>query len=309
MPNFVVSSLPAYVQENKDLLLKNFALVGGGTRPRISIQTGIKHSAYINFMEISPVLQDGSNCGFSSAGDITLTQRLIETAAVKINLDICPKTLRGKYAEYLISMSAIEDPLPFEAFIMEGLTNSLNEKTEHLIWQGDTTLTSNTDLKWINGFLKIAATESEVIDVAFDSTDLYGSIVAVYAALPEEVIKRGAEIYISPANFRSFMLEMVEKNYFHYPGAIEAAPQEFYLPGTNTKVVSTEGLSGVNDKILGTFPKNLFYGCDMENDEEEIKVWYSDDDDLYKLKALWNPGAQIAFPDMVVLASVPVAQG
>lgn len=302
MANFVVSSLPAYVQDNRDLLLKNFALVGG-TRSRISVQTGVKKSAYINFIEIAPTLQDGSGCAFQNAGDVTLSQRTIETAAIKINLDICPKTLRGKYAEYLISMNAAEHPLPFEEYIMQGVTNVLARKIETLIWQGDVAQTSDANLKWIDGFLKIAGAEAAVTDVTIDTTDVYASILAVYNALPDEVIERGAEIYVSPANFRKFMQELVAKNYFHYAGAIEAAPTEFYFPGTNAKVVMTPGLTGVNNKIVGTFAKNLFYGCDMESDDEVIEVWWSQDDRNYKLAAEWNSGVQIAFPDMVVLGA------
>jgi hypothetical protein len=63
------------------------------------------------------------------------------------------------------------------------------------------------------------------------------------------------------------------------------------------------GLAGVENKILGTFAKNLFYGCDMENDEEVIDLWYSQDDRLFRLAAEWNPGVQIAFPNMVVVAA------
>lgn len=302
MANFVVSSLPAYVQDNRDLLLKNFALVGG-TRSRISVQTGVKKSAYINFIEIAPTLQDGSGCAFQNAGDVTLSQRTIETAAIKINLDICPKTLRGKYAEYLISMNAAEHPLPFEEYIMQGVTNVLARKIETLIWQGDVAQTSDANLKWIDGFLKIAGAEAAVTDVTIDTTDVYTSILTVYNALPDEVIERGAEIYVSPANFRKFMQDLVAKNYFHHAGAIEAAPTEFYFPGTNAKVVMTPGLTGVNNKIVGTFAKNLFYGCDMEGDEEVIEVWWSQDDRNYKLAAEWNSGVQIAFPDMVVLGA------
>jgi hypothetical protein len=301
MPNFVVTSLPAYVQENKDMLLKNFALVGDGTRSRISVQTGVKSSAYINFIEVDPTLQDGTGCGFTSQGEVELTQRKIETAAIKVNLEICPKTLRGKYAEYLIRMNATEDSLPFEQYLMDGLINNLNKKTEVLMWQGDTSKTGDANLKWINGFLKIAETETDVVDVTIEGTSVYDDIMKVYVALPDEVIERGGEIYVSPANYRKFLQEMVAKNYFHYASAVEAAPEEFYFPGTNVKVVSTYGLTGVNDAIVGTFAKNLFYGCDMEGDEEDIKVWFSDDDDLYKIKVLWNMGVQIAFPDMVVL--------
>ena len=302
MPNFVTNSLPKYVQENKDMLLKNFALVGGSTRSRISVQTGIKSTGRINFMEIAPVLQDGNGCGFNAEGTASLSQRDIETAVIKVNLDICPETLRGKYAEYLIKTNATAETLPFEQYIMEGVTNVLTKKNEVLMWQGDKA-SGNADLKWINGFIKIAGAEADVKDVEITTDKIYDAILAVYMELPDEVIERGAEIYVSPANFRKFMQELVAKNYFHYAGASEAAPEEFYFPGTNAKVVLTPGLTGVNDKILGTFAKNLFYGCDMEGDAEDIKVWFSDDDDLYKLKVKWNMGVQIAFPDMVVLGA------
>ena len=284
------------------MLLKNFALVGGSTRSRISVQTGIKSTGRINFMEIAPVLQDGNGCGFNAEGAVSLSQRDIETAVIKVNLDICPETLRGKYAEYLIKTNATAETLPFEQYIMEGVTNVLTKKNEVLMWQGDKA-SGNTDFKWIDGFIKIAGAEAGVKDVEITTDKIYDAILAVYAELPDEVIERGAEIYVSPANFRKFMQELVAKNYFHYAGAIEAAPEEFYFPGTNAKVVLTPGLTGVNDKILGTFAKNLFYGCDMEGDAEDIKVWFSDDDDLYKLKAKWNMGVQIAFPDMVVLGA------
>ena len=299
---FNVSTLPAYVQDNKDLLLKNFALVGG-TRSRISIQTGVKHSAHLNFMEVAPTLQDGAGCAFTNAGEVSLTQRTIETAAIKINLDLCPKTLRGKYAEYLIQMNAAEHELPFEAYIMEGVTNVLAKKIETLMWQGDKSKSADANLKWVDGFLKIAEGESEVKDVTITTDSIYGAIAKVYAELPDEVIERGAEIYVSPANYRKFMMEMVEKNFFHYAGAVEAAPTEFYFPGTSAKVVMTAGLTGVNDKIVGTFAKNLFYGCDMENDEEVIEIWWSQDDRNFKLAAEWSSGVQIAFPDMVVLGA------
>ena len=190
---FNVSTLPAYVQDNKDLLLKNFALVGG-TRSRISIQTGVKHSAHLNFMEVAPTLQDGAGCAFTNAGEVSLTQRTIETAAIKINLDLCPKTLRGKYAEYLIQMNAAEHELPFEAYIMEGVTNVLAKKIETLMWQGDKSKSADANLKWVDGFLKIAEGESEVKDVTITTDSIYGAIAKVYAELPDEVIERGAEI-------------------------------------------------------------------------------------------------------------------
>lgn len=296
MPNFVVTSLPAYVQDKKDLLIKNFALVGGETRKRISVQTGIKKDEHINYLNLTPTFQSGVGCGFTAQGEATLTQRLIETARFKVNMEFCPDTLIGKYAEYQVSINASEnESLPFEAYIMEALTNEIVKKIETTIWGG----VKATDL--IDGFITLAKADSDVVDVVIEGTSAYADILKVYNAMSEYTLEQGGEIYVSPAKFRAFMQEMVEKNYFHYnPGNAELG--EFLLPGSNVKVVRTPGLAGKTE-VVGTFAKNMYYGCDLENAAEDIKVWYSDDDDLIKVAAKWNMGVQFAFPGEVVLGA------
>ena len=303
--NFVVTSLPAYVQDNKDLIIKNFALVGTASRQRFGIQTGIKTSAYLNYLELNPTLQDGKGCGFTAAGSATLTQRTITTAVIKVNMDVCPDSLLGKYAEYLVRIGANSNELPFEQYIIDGVTTEINKKIEKLIWQGDTTQASNTDLKWINGILKQLASDSDKVAVSIAAnTAIYDAIKAVYLAIPEETLERGAEIYVSPANYRDFLMAMVEKKYFNYSGPQDSAPEEFVFPGTDVKVVKTPGLAGVNDRIVASFPENFVYGCDAEGDLEDVKIWFSDDDDLFKLKVKWNSGIAYRFPNQVTLGTI-----
>lgn len=303
--NFVVSSLPAYVQDNKDLIIKNFALVGTASRQRFGIQTGIKTSAYLNYLELNPTLQDGKGCGFTAAGSATLTQRTITTAVIKVNMDVCPDSLLGKYAEYLVRIGANSNELPFEQYIIDGVTTEINKKIEKLIWQGDTTQSTNTDLKWINGILKQLASDSDKVAVSIAAnTAIYDAIKAVYLAIPEETLERGAEIYVSPANYRDFLMAMVEKKYFNYSGPQDSAPEEFVFPGTDVKVVKTPGLAGVNDRIVASFPENFVYGCDAEGDLEDVKIWFSDDDDLFKLKVKWNSGIAYRFPNQVTLGTI-----
>ena len=303
--NFVVTSLPAYVQDNKDLIIKNFALVGTASRQRFSIQTGIKTSAYLNYLELNPTLQDGKGCGFTASGSATLTQRTITTAVIKVNMDVCPDSLLGKYAEYLVRIGANSNELPFEQYIIDGVTTEINKKIEKLIWQGDTSQASNTDLKWINGILKQLASDSDKVSVSIAAnTAIYDAIKAVYLAIPEETLERGAEIYVSPANYRDFLMAMVEKKYFNYSGPQDSAPEEFVFPGTDVKVVKTPGLAGVNDRIVASFPENFVYGCDAEGDLEDVKIWFSDDDDLFKLKVKWNSGIAYRFPNQVTLGTI-----
>ena len=303
--NFVVNTLPAYVQDNKDLIIKNFALVGTASRQRFGIQTGIKTSAYLNYLELNPTLQDGKGCGFTASGSATLTQRTITTAVIKVNMDICPDSLLGKYAEYLVRIGANSNELPFEQYIIDGVTTEINKKIEKLIWQGDTSKSSDTDLKWINGILKQLASDSDKVAVSIAAnTAIYDAIKAVYLAIPEETLERGAEIYVSPANYRDFLMAMVEKKYFNYSGPQDSAPEEFVFPGTDVKVVKTPGLAGVNDRIVASFPENFVYGCDAEGDLEDVKIWFSDDDDLFKLKVKWNSGIAYRFPNQVTLGTI-----
>lgn len=310
--NFVVSGLTAYIEQNKDLLLKNFALVGTATRKRIGVQTGVKFKEHLHYLDLAPTLQSGAECGFSAAGTATLSERTIETARIKVNMDICPDHLVGKYAEYLVRINANANDLPFEQYIVDGILAEVNKKIEKLIWQGDKSQTSDANIKWIDGFLEQFKDENSYLaaymvggSALAHGTSAYNAILAVYMAMPEETLERGGIIFVGPALYREFLMDLVAKNYFHYSGPQDAAPEEVVFPGTDVKVVKTPGLAGTTlPTLVGTFADNLVYGCDMENDNEDIKVWYSDDDDLWKVALKWNSGVAYHFPGQVVMATI-----
>ena len=305
--NFIVSGLPAYVQNNRDLLIKNFALVGTATRQRIGLQTGIKKSAYLNYLDLTSVLQDGASCGHNALDTITLSNRTISVALIKEDGMICPETLVGKYAEYLVKVNAKDNELPFEQYIVDALVNNINKKIEKLIWLGDTAQTSDTDIKWLDGIIAQLDDDASCIDVDInEGTSAYGGILAVYNAMPEEVLERGGMIFVSPAIYRAFLQDMVAINFYHYAGPMDAAPEEFILPGTDVKVVKTPGLAG-SLKIVGTFADNLVYGTDGENDNEVIDIWWSQDKRVFLYQVKWATGIAYRYPDMNVLGTFAAA--
>lgn len=304
--NFLVTSLPDYVQTNRELIIKSFGLVGTGTRSRIGIQTGIKKSAYLNFLDLSTVLQDGSDCAFNPLDEITLSQREINVAAIKVDGQICPETLLGKYAEYLVRINATENDLPFEQYILDTLVKQINKKIETLIWQGDT---SNSDL--IDGFLTQFAADTNVISATLTSiVDAYTAVKTVYFLMPEETLERGGVIFVDPAIFRALLNDLVVLNYFHYDFG-NGNPEEITLPGTDVKVVKTPGLAGTK-ALVGTFADNLVYGTDMENDNEDVDLWWSQDDRVFKYQVKWASGVAYHFPDQIVFGAMdeaPVPMG
>ena len=299
---FDKSGLTAYVEQNKDQILSSIVL-GGKTISRMTKQVGIKTRAMINYLDLDPVFQDGSDCGFTPQGDVVLTQREIITGAIKVNKDLCERTLLGSYAEYEVRVAADDEKLPFEAEIVSLLTDKINAGMEKAVWQGDTD-SDNENLARFDGLLKIAGEETSVVKVSATSSDgAYGAIKKMYMALPEELLEQGASIFVSPEVYREYIQGLVDKNNFHYSAPQNANPDEYYFPGTNVKVVKTLGLAGTK-KMVATYDANMYYGCDLEGAKETVKIWFSDDKDKFNIKVLWNAGVQFAFPNHVVLGTI-----
>ena len=302
-PNFIVSSLPDYVEQNRDLLVKE-AVFGASTINYLNIQTGIKTSAKLNFLAADPVFQDGNGCGFTPDNSVALTQREISTGFIKVNESFCPDTLLGKWAEYLVRIPESQrEELPFERYIIRAISAGISRKLDLAIWQGDTS-SADASLNKFDGFLKIAGNDSDVINVTVPAgASAYDAIKAVILAIPAVDLWGGrARVFVAPDLYRTFLLELVEKNLYHYSGPQNAAPDTFIFPGTNVEVVAVYGLTGASS-IFASITENLYYGTDIENGKEEFKIVYDEKDEVFLLKARWNSGVQYAFSDRVVLAT------
>lgn len=292
---FNVSGLSAYVQENRDNILRK-VILEGDTISKMTKQLGVKTKERLHYFDLNPVIQDGKGCGFSAQGATNITEKDVETAVMKINDEWCNDDLLGKYAEYLVRFGADANAenLAFEQLIADELVKNINKEMEKRVWQG----VKANDL--IDGLLTQAAADNETVKVTFGSGDtLYDKVKAVIMAIPEEILD-DAVVFLSPANFRSLVFELLEKNNFHIaPEEIEKG--EFYFPGTTIPVHKTLGLTGVDGKIYASTWGNMVYATDMMDDKEELRFWFSDDADLHRVKVKWNAGVATYFSDYVVL--------
>lgn len=302
-PNFIVSSLPSYVEQRREPLIRD-VVFGAGSIQHLSLQTGIKTAAKLNILSADPVFQDGSVCGFTPDNTTALTQREIVTGIIKVNESFCPDTLLGKWAEYLVRIPEPQRAeLPFERYIVDIFKEGIRKGIELAIWQGDTT-SLDDKLKWFDGFLKIAGADGNVnaVSIAAGST-AYDAIKAVILAIPEVDIFSGkAKVFVNPGLYQLFLFELVEKNLYHYSGPQNAAPEEYVFPGTNVRVISTYGLTGTYN-IFASASDNLFYGTDVESAAEQFKIVYDEVSETFLLKVRFNAGVQYAFSDRVVLGT------
>lgn len=290
---YKVDTLPAYIKQNRDILIKK-SVLGAKSVDKFTVQPDVKGTAAINLLAITAPLQDASSCGFSAQGDSKFTQRNIAAKPVKVNSQWCPKDLLGKYTEWAVNISAKNPNLPFEEYLTQGIVEDVDKQVEKIAWMG-------SDSLGISGVTEILSAETTTVKKQYASgTSAYDIVKQAYMAIPVDVLDR-AEIFVGRDLFREFMNDMVEKNLYHY-SAGEGSLAEFIFPGTNVKVNATAGLDGSGLAVAGD-PKGIVMGVDLVNDKEDFDLFYSKDSRVWKLVIEFVLGFQVAFPDEMVLVS------
>lgn len=301
---FNVAGLSAYVRENNDLLLSK-AILGAETLDIISIQTGVKYQDRIHLLAVSPTIQSAS-CSFSAAGDATFTQRTITAPALKVDMTFCPEDMLGKYGEWEVNHTAGRETLPFEEKLTTEITKKIARGVEDLIWGGSVALGVSGIAEYISEFTDFS-TKTAVGASGWASVTsvagAYSAILAVYGAIPVEVLD-DAMIFVGEGTYRTFIQNLVAANMYHY--LPEYGDRSYPLPGTTTVVRAVPGLDTVQSgkAIIAGDPKGMFWGCDLENGHEIFDLWYSRDNEQFRLNVKFNGGAQVAFPDQIVVGRV-----
>lgn len=289
-----VSALTAYVEEQRLPLIRKTIFAAPSVK-HFNLQTGIKHAAALNILNTTVEFGDGATCGWNEAGSSAFSQRTLEVGNYKVNMSFCDKAMLKYWNGYEVRVAAGQKSLPFEEDFVAGVIDGIKDKIETAIWQG----VKATDR--MDGILTILSGESDVIEptVAQNAT-VYDKTLAAYQAIPVSILPKAA-IFMGADNFRDLVLELTAQNLYHYSPEVDAA-MEIVLPGTSTKVFGVSGLNGT-DAIVAANPENIYYGVDMEGDDEVFDLWYSKDNQEFRLAVNFNAGVQVAFPDEIVLVA------
>lgn len=286
-----LSALTQYVDENKIGLIRKSAL-GARTLDFVNIQTNVVGPTAVNLLNTNIVFGNGGACGWNEAGESVVSQRVITPALLKVNMSFCDKAMAKYFMNYEVNMAAGRANLPFEEAFTADVVEKTNAKLDDIIWNGVTIGGTK-----YNGYLDIL-TASNIEKTAKGAT-VYGSVKNVYKAIPADVLDR-AVIFVGFDTYRDLVQELVEKNLYHHDIRVDES-YEMVLPGTVTRIVAVPGLNGKNVIVAGN-PEHMFYGTDMTGDDETFKLWYSDDNQEFRLAIGFSAGVQFAFPDQVVWA-------
>ena len=285
-----LTGLTTYVEQNTDNLIAKASL-GAPSLKYFTLQTGVKGETAINVLDTTISLGNGKACGWNESGETKVSQRTIKPWVAKVNRSFCDKAMVDYFMNAEVNIAAGRQTLPFEEKFIADVIKGVNEEVEKAVWQG----TTIGGTKY-NGLLDILAGATKV---ELDTT-VFGTVKKVYKAIPAAVLTDSA-IFMGVDKYRDLVMELVEKNLYHYNVNDNADVFEMVLPGTSTKVIGVPGLNG-KDNVVALPLSETIYGVDMQNDKEEFKFWYSDDNQEFRLAINFNGGVQVAFLDNCVVA-------
>ena len=296
------SKLKSFLDANKDELISK-AVFNSKTSQLLNLQTGVKNPTAIVRLDSSVTLADGTSCGFSATGEDVFTNRILTPAFIKVNKQFCPKDFLNswKATDVKIAATGQEDAMPFEQQILENNIKVLGSIVEKLIWQGDTT-SGVGNMALADGlYTQIDADITNVVIPAANvqakgSDSIWTRVQKLWVAL-DPAIADNCTILMSVSMYKQMLVDLAQANLFHI---FESYDGEYRLrmPGANIDIRGIEGLEGL-DTIIATPLDNLYYGVDLENDSEEVDLFYSKDDRVFKMVIEFVVATNYAIPEYI----------
>ena len=302
---FDVSALVDYVdQTSTDLLLP--AVSAGRTASMVNIQVGIKSSAALQLFDSTVTFQD-DDCAFNSSGTTTFSQRNLAVEAIKVQEALCPKDLEAKWTQILLRAGSNYDESDIPAAYMDIKMQRLQDSLELADWQGEDGVGAG-NLGFYDGFITVIDAAAASVDGNVDgvtvatgitSSNALDIVQGIYSVIPTSVLNADDLVcFMGWDSFRNLVINITDSNFFHY--ATDEATQngELMLPGTGLKIVAVNGLTGTN-RIFAGRASNFYIGMDAMGDDE-MEMWYSQDDRNVKSSISFKRGTQVAYPAELV---------
>lgn len=301
-----LTKLTEYVKQDNLPLIRT-AVIGNRSASEFNLMTGVKGATALNLLVTEVTFGDGNSCGWDENGNSVLSQRILTPGAVKVNMSFCDKAMLKYWMNYEVRVAAGQKTLPFEEEFINGVVENVKAQLEKSIWQGDTT-SPVVNLKPFDGIEKILKNAEGTGIYTVTSTDTATKIINdTYGYIPSEVFEKGEVVmYVGYDTYRKYIQELIANGNLVIANVINdvAMPNSVLIPGTNVRVIPVAGLDGEKFKAVASYRDNFVYGCDLAGDEEKFEFWYSQDNREFRLAIEFTAGVQVAYPDLVVVATV-----
>lgn len=313
-----VSALTKYTDELGIELIKKSVLSGRTLQTGVTLQSDVKYKSSLNLLD-STLNAQATDCGISATGSVTLSQRDIEVCGLTVFENVCLNDLEQYWTAKMMQAGSYNENIPFEQLYTQDKIDKIDGLIEDVFWKGSKSndVTGNGapsgNLALCNGVLDVLqfqAGSASVLNPGVTASFSKSTVIEIIDSMINKFTSDASDalgedninIYISYGNFNLLTQALREANYFHYDANQGDFRINNYL-GTQFNVIAMRGLNGTN-RIIMTPASNIYFGVDLVNDYESFETWYEKKDDQVYFRSKFKIGAQVAFPEFVVLYNV-----
>lgn len=276
---FDVTALANYI-ENQDFPLIAQMQATGGLAEVANIQTGIKGSSNLQFLDTN-VTFGSDSCSRTASGATVFSQRTIVVGAIAVSEDLCIKDLNGYWAQVLVKKGAAgEQEMPFEIeeVYMAKKMNAMANALTLADFQGDT-LSANNQLKYYDGLLKIVDAGAAVdgntgavtVATTISTSNVLDILDGMWESIPDNISDaEDLSLWVPTSVYKKYVIALKNANLFHYSGD----EGQVKLYGTSVSLRPTVGLPGAagTERMILTRDSNVTIGMDGDMDEDQMTV-------------------------------------
>ena len=294
--------LQDYLEVNKDQLIMD-AIFNSKSSKLFTLQTGVKSPTAIVRLD-STVEFATDTCSFSAGGSDTFTNRILTPNFIKVNKVYCDKDLLNTWKASDVRIAATNnESIPFEQQILEQNSKVISAEIEKLLWVGNKTSGSG-NMAFADGLETLinADVTNSVIPaanvIAKGSDSLWTRVEKLWLALPANIADK-CTIVMNITNYKNLITEMADANMYHIFEQYEGE-YRMRLPYANIDVIGVEGLEG-EDVIYAMPLDEVYYGVDLENDNEDVDFYFDKSDRNFKYVCEFVVAVQYAFPEHIFI--------
>jgi hypothetical protein len=255
-------------------LLSGSTLDNGG----IEVMPNVKYKEVVQKVATSGLITD-SSCDFTNAGNVTLTERIIQPEEFQVNLELCKTPFIANWGAQSMGYSAFDQlPPTFSEFLIAHVAKEVAASTENNIWQGNL---GGAQAGEFDGLATLMTADADVIDVAavgggVDSANVIAELGKIVDAVPAALYgKEDMFLYISQNIARAYVRAL---GGFAAAGVGANGTNNQGTQWWNNGALTFDGVKifvaqGLPDNYAVAAQKsNLYFGTGLLSDMQLVKV-------------------------------------
>ena len=237
------------------------------------------------------------SCGFNPAGDIDLSEKVLEPLKFKNDIEVCKEDFRQTWSEDQEGASAFNINLAgdIENAIMTEVLGQHAEKIDRQIWEGDSATAGEFD-----GFIKLFKADADVVKLTgavITKDNVLDSLMTALEATKVSVRNSNdLKVVVSADVYQAYNFYLVSQGIVNGLGGAD-------MPVTFAGY-TMERVSGLDPSTIVIYEKdNLIFGTGLLGDHNELRVRDMDDslmDGNVRMKMVYNAGVQYYNSDEIV---------